>query len=131
MAEVGKPNSGTNLRIQVYDARAEGLETGALEGLRAILAYMRAVRFIRDWKLDTEDYDRPSWDDGFQIELQASVFEPGACVRVYRHVCLSEGWVGGAAMCLLTAAAQQPFTSKHSDAGGQHAVHGRGLPLPS
>jgi hypothetical protein len=79
MAEIGKPNSGTNLRIAVYNADAEGLETGALEGLRAIMAYMRAVKFIRDYKLETDDYDRQSWDEGFTIELQASVFEPGAC----------------------------------------------------
>lgn len=79
MAEIGKPSSGTKLRIKVYDANAEGLEIGALEGLRAILAYMRAMRFIRDWKIDADDYDRQSWDEGFQIELQASVFEPGVC----------------------------------------------------
>ncbi len=77
MAEIGKPNSGTNLRIRVYDATAEGLEAGALEGLRAIMAYMRSTRFLRDYKLETDDYDRQSWDEGFTMELQASVFEPG------------------------------------------------------
>lgn len=80
MAEIGKPGSGTNLRIRVYDSTAEGLENGALEGLRAILAYMRSMKFIRDWKLGTDDYDRESWDEGFTIELQASVYEPGTCV---------------------------------------------------
>lgn len=96
MAEIGKPNSGTNLRIRVYDANAEGLEAGALEGLRAILSYMRAVRFIRDWKIDADDYERQSWDEGFQIELQASVFEPGACIRAC--VCGCQGSV----VCLLS-----------------------------
>lgn len=78
MAEVGKPGSNTNLRV--YDANADGLEAGALDGLRAIMAFMRAKAFIRDYTLETDDYDRQSWDEGYTLELQASVFEPGACV---------------------------------------------------
>lgn len=77
MAEVGKPGSGTSLRVNVYDANAEGLEAGALEGLRAIMAFMRAKSFIHDYKLDADDYDRQSWDEGFTLELKASVYEPG------------------------------------------------------
>lgn len=77
MAEVGKPGSGTNLRVAVYDANAEGLEAGALEGLGAIMAFMRGKAFIRDYKLEADDYDRQSWDEGYSLELQASVFEPG------------------------------------------------------
>lgn len=77
MAEVGKPGSGTNLRVAVYDANAEGLEAGALEGLRAIMAFMRGKAFIRSYKLEADDYDRQSWDEGYSLELQASVFEPG------------------------------------------------------
>lgn len=77
---MGKPGSGTNLRVNVYDANAEGLEAGALEGLRAIMAFMRAKSFIRDYKLDADDYDRQSWDEGFTLELQASVYEPGGWV---------------------------------------------------
>lgn len=135
MTEVGKPNSGTNLRINVYDANAEGLEAGALEGLRAIMACMRAKSFIRDYKLDADDYDRQSWDEGYTIELQASVYEPGTCVW--------RGWVGGSLRAVDRHFHPQvdPPTNIHppphhhrsfhtSHAGRQHAVHRGGLPLP-
>ena len=61
--------------IKIYKAEEEGLET-ALEGMKAILQHMQEKKFIKSFSINQEDYDRYSWDEGYQLELLLTVVEP-------------------------------------------------------
>jgi hypothetical protein len=61
--------------IKSNDAQKDGLD-GTIEGMKQILAYMQSKGFIKDAKINSEDYDRASWDEGYNLELLVTVVEP-------------------------------------------------------
>lgn len=61
--------------IKSNDAQKDGLD-GTIEGMKQILAYMQSKGFLKDSKINIEDYDRASWDDGYNLELLVTVVEP-------------------------------------------------------
>lgn len=60
---------------RTYDAQKDGLEE-ALSGLSRILAYMKLKGFLKDFRVNADDYDRASWDEGFSLEVLVTVVEP-------------------------------------------------------
>eukprot|EP00624_Nannochloropsis_granulata_P000614 evm.model.NODE_1239_length_22662_cov_34.288322.8 len=71
LIEVGKGAPG----IKSNDAQKDGLD-GTIEGMKQILAYMQSKGFLKDSKINSEDYDRASWDEGYNLELLVTVVEP-------------------------------------------------------
>jgi len=61
--------------IKSNDAQKDGLD-GTIEGVKQILAYMQSKGFLKDSKINSEDYVRASWDEGYNLELLVTVVEP-------------------------------------------------------
>jgi hypothetical protein len=61
--------------IKSNDAQKDGLDR-TIAGMKQILAYMQSKGFIKDAKINSEDYDRASWDEGYNLEVLVTVVEP-------------------------------------------------------
>lgn len=62
-------------KIKGNDAQKDGLD-GTIEGMKQIMAYMENKGFLKDYRINSEDYDRASWDEGYNLELLVTVVEP-------------------------------------------------------